>query len=67
MSSSIYLTCTVLIAVLAWLVLTAAWGKDVGPLLRLPLALTIALLWPLILVGLLIIGVLIFINKPRKP
>lgn len=67
MPASLYLISTILIAVCMWFVLSSAWGDDVAPMLRLPIAIVVALLWPLALVGLLLICVLIFANKPKKP
>ncbi len=67
MSTFLYFIISCLIAVVTWLVLSAAWGKEVNPVLILLIAVGLALIWPLALAGLLVIGVLIFINKPRKP
>lgn len=67
MSPTLYLACTCLIAVLVWLVLAAAWGKDLNPFIRAGITLMAALIWPLALLGLLVIGVLILINKPKNP
>ena len=67
MSTTLYFIISCLIAVLLWFVLNAAWGKEMNPFVILLITIALTLIWPLALIGVLVIGLLIFINKPRKP
>jgi len=66
MSTFIYLISTALIGVGTWLILNAAWRKELSPPIILLISIGVAAVWPFVLVGLLVIGILIFINKSRK-
>jgi hypothetical protein len=67
MSPILYFAISCLIAVFLWFVLNAAWGKDMNPFVILLITIALTLIWPLALLGVLVIGLLILINKPRKP
>jgi hypothetical protein len=66
MSTILYFITTALIGVGTWLILHAAWKERLNPVLIVAIAVGIALVWPLVLVGILTVSILIFINKPRK-
>ena len=66
MSTALYVAISCLIGIASWLVLHAAWSKELNPFIVLVIAISITLLWPLALLGLLVICILVFINKPRQ-
>lgn len=66
MSTILYIAISCLVALITWLVVNIAWGKDLNPVTVLLITVGITLIWPLALLGLLVVGALILINKPRK-
>ena len=68
MSPLLYAILTVLIGVITWVVLHAAWHDRLHRALIILIAVAVALVWPVLLLGLVVVSLLILINKPKgKP